>query len=46
MKSEFKLDLINYVKKPVPLQPKSTKNLLSYTTYLVSPNKAVVTLQS
>ena len=26
----------------MPMQPKSTKNLLNYSTYLVNPNKVIL----
>ena len=43
MKTEFMLDLVNFAKDPVPMQPKSTKNEQTFSTYLISPNKVIVT---
>ena len=45
MKTEFIMDLINFVSDPAPMQPKSTKNELTFSTYLVSPNKVIITQQ-
>ena len=46
MKSTFELDLVNYVTDPAPLQPKSTKNLITFNRYLVSPNKVIIMKRS
>jgi len=46
LKTYFEQDVTNYVKDPSPMQPKSTKNLQSYSTYLVGPNKAVAFMHS
>ena len=46
LKTSFKLDVTNFAKDPAPMQPKETKNLLTFTTYLVSPNKVIVTKRS
>ena len=46
LKTSFKIDLTNFVKNPGPMQPKQTKNLLHYNTYLISPNKVVITQRS
>ena len=43
LKTSFQLDVTNFVKDPAPMQPMETKNLLTYTTYLISPDKVVVT---
>ena len=36
------MDVTKFIKDPVPLQPKSTKTLLSYATYLIGPNKVII----
>jgi hypothetical protein len=42
MKTFFTVDVTNFAVDPMPMQPKSTKNLLNFSTYLVGPNKAIV----
>ena len=42
MKTYFEIDVVNYPPKPVAMQPKSTKNLLKWSTYLISPTKVIM----
>lgn len=46
MKFTFEFDIVNYVSDPQPMQPSSTKNLITVNTYLISPSKVVITQQS
>lgn len=42
LKTFYQLDLTNHVKNPQAMAPKQTKQHVSFSTYLIGPNKAVV----
>ena len=46
MKHFFQLDATYIPENPGMMEPKLMKNILKYSTYLVSPNKVVITMRS
>ena len=46
LKLTYTVDIVNYAENPSPFQPKSTKQLMHYSIYLISPQKIIIAMRS